>query len=78
MKKPVIIVPCFNHADAFVSVADKLSQFKHDVIVVDDGSHPAQSKKIKNICKKHKFKKLSKFEKQKTKAKYFGDIFVVA
>lgn len=55
MKKPVIIVPCFNHADAFVSVADKLSQFKHDVIVVDDGSHPTQSKKIKNICKKHKF-----------------------
>ena len=55
MKKPVIIVPCFNHADAFVNVADKLSKFKHDVIVVDDGSEKAQSKKIKKICETHKF-----------------------
>ena len=53
--KPVIIVPCFNHADAFASVADKLQDFKTPVIVVDDGSEVKQSKKIKNICSKHKF-----------------------
>lgn len=55
MIKPVIIVPCFNHADAFVNVAGKLCEFETPVIVVDDGSSPQQSKKIKNICSKHKF-----------------------
>lgn len=55
MIKPVIIVPCFNHGDAFASVAEKLVEYKTPVIVVDDGSIPAQSKKIKNICSKHKF-----------------------
>lgn len=53
--KPVIIVPCFNHGDAFAPVADKLTTFKMPVIVVDDGSNSQQSKKIKNICSKHKF-----------------------
>lgn len=55
MVQPVIIVPCFNHGDAFAHVADKLSEFQKPVIVVDDGSTPMQSKKIKNICSKHKF-----------------------
>lgn len=55
MIKPVIIVPCFNHADAFSSVADKLANFEKPVVVVDDGSNQQQSKKIKNICSKHKF-----------------------
>ena len=53
--KPVIIVPCFNHGDAFAPVADKLKEFKTPVIVVDDGSIASQSKKIKSICTKHKF-----------------------
>lgn len=55
MIKPVIIVPCFNHADAFMNVAAKLCDFQKPVIVVDDGSTSIQSKKIKNICVKHKF-----------------------
>ena len=55
MIKPAIIVPCFNHADAFAPVADKLYTFDIPVIVVDDGSITQQSKKIKNICLKHKF-----------------------
>jgi glycosyltransferase involved in cell wall biosynthesis len=55
MIKPVIIVPCFNHGDAFAHVADKLIEYKTPVIVVDDGSTSIQSKKIKNICLKHKF-----------------------
>jgi len=53
--KPVIIVPCFNHADAFASVAVKLADFKQPVIVVDDGSTQKQSEKIKQICKTHSF-----------------------
>ena len=55
MIKPVIIVPCFNHADAFAPVADKLHNFAKPVIVVDDGSATQQSKKIKHICDKYKF-----------------------
>ena len=55
MIKSVIIVPCYNHADAFTKVADKLSKFQEPVIVVDDGSSAVQSKKIKNICTAHKF-----------------------
>lgn len=53
--KPVIIIPCFNHGDAFAPVADKLTEFKTPVIVVDDGSASQQSKKIKNICSAHNF-----------------------
>ena len=53
--KPVIIVPCFNHADAFDNVAEKLSKFKISVMVVDDGSTQKQSEKIRQICKKHNF-----------------------
>ena len=55
MIKPVIIVPCFNHAEAFSGIADKLAYFEKPVIVVDDGSNQQQSKKIKDICSKHKF-----------------------
>lgn len=55
MIKPVIIVPCFNHGDAFAPVANKLSNFQIPVIVVDDGSTTPQSKKIKQICSKYKF-----------------------
>ncbi len=55
MIKPVIIVPCFNHAEAFSNVADKLAVFEKSVIVVDDGSVQKQSKKIKDICSKHNF-----------------------
>ena len=55
MIKPVIIVPCFNHADAFAPVADKLFEYKYPVIVVDDGSTAKQSQKIKTICSTHKF-----------------------
>lgn len=55
MKKTVVIIPCFNHADAFAPVADKLVKFDKHVIVVDDGSTTQQSKKIKDICLKHKF-----------------------
>lgn len=55
MIKNIIIVPCFNHADAFVNIASKLIDFKTPVVVVDDGSTPAQSCKIKSICSKHKF-----------------------
>ncbi len=55
MMKPVIIVPCFNHAKAFESVAAGLSSFNIPVIVVDDGSIQSQSVQIKKICTKHKF-----------------------
>ena len=55
MMKPVIIVPCFNHADAFAPVANKLCEFQKPVIIIDDGSEPSQSKKIKHICSVHKF-----------------------
>ena len=55
MIKPVVIVPCFNHADAFATVADRLYEYKQPVIVVDDGSDSQQSKKIKTICLEHKF-----------------------
>ena len=53
--KPVIVVPCFNHADAFEGAAEKLINFKTPIIVVDDGSTQKQSLKIKKICKLHKF-----------------------
>ena len=55
MFRPVIIIPCFNHADAFAFVAKKISEFDIPVIVVDDGSESSQMKKLENICATYKF-----------------------
>lgn len=53
MFRPVIIIPCFNHADAFVMVAPKIAKHKIPVIVVDDGSMKEQSKKLQHTCTKY-------------------------
>lgn len=50
MFNPVIIIPCFNHADAFSSMANRITECKIPVIVVDDGSETKQSAKLKRIC----------------------------
>ncbi|MBR3148329.1 MAG: glycosyltransferase [Alphaproteobacteria bacterium] len=55
MFRAVIIIPCFNHADAFVTVANKLDKYKLPVIVIDDGSETNQSKKIKSTCQKYNY-----------------------
>ena len=55
MFKPVIIIPCYNHADAFEKLAVHLIDFDLPIILVDDGSNLGQSKKLKNICYKHRF-----------------------
>lgn len=55
MFKPVIIVPCYNHADAFENQALHLVKIGLPVIVVDDGSLDKQSQKLKHICAKNKF-----------------------
>ena len=53
MFRPVIIIPCFNHADAFVAVAKRLAKYKLAVIVVDDGSEIGQAAKLKKTCKEY-------------------------
>lgn len=55
MFNPVIIIPCFNHADAFVAVAKQLDEHKLPIIVVDDGSEQNQSKKLKQTCLIHNY-----------------------
>ena len=50
MFRPVVIIPCFNHADAFVTVAKRLTECKLPVIVVDDGSEEKQAKKLQLTC----------------------------
>ena len=55
MIKPIIIIPCFNHADNFAPVADRLFKFNIPVVVVDDGSTQTQSKKLETICSKYNF-----------------------
>ena len=55
MFKPVIIIPCFNHADAFVTVAARIAECKIPVIVVDDGSAQNQSEKLQHTCSEHDF-----------------------
>lgn len=56
MFNPVIIVPCYNHADAFENFGRKLATLKMPVMVIDDGSMPAQSRKLRDICREHEFK----------------------
>ena len=55
MFKPVIVIPCFNHSDAFVDVAKRIAEHKIPVIVVDDGSDKFQAKKLQKICTDYNF-----------------------
>jgi len=55
MFRPVIIIPCFNHADAFNSVAKRIAEYGIPVIVVDDGSNQTDAEKLKNICATYTF-----------------------
>ena len=55
MFKPVIIIPCFNHADAFYKVAKHLAEYKIPVILIDDGSNSEQTKKLASICTKYSY-----------------------
>ncbi len=61
MFNPVIIVPCYNHADAFENFGRKLATLKMPVMVIDDGSMPAQSRKLRDICREHEFKYIHAF-----------------
>ena len=56
MFNPVIIVPCYNHAAAFERFAVKLAKIGLPVIVVDDGSQPPQSRKLRHVCAGYGFK----------------------
>ena len=56
MFRPVIIIPCYNHVNAFAQFAIKISQVGFPVIVVDDGGAPSQSRKLKKICAAHGFR----------------------
>lgn len=55
MFRPVIIIPCFNHATAFAEFAKKIVKFNLPVIVVDDGSEQKQSEKLQEICTTYTF-----------------------
>lgn len=55
MFRPVIVVPCFNHTDAFAKVAERLLKHKLPVIVVDDGSENDQAVKLRQICEKYDY-----------------------
>lgn len=50
MFNPVILIPCFNHADALASVASRIADLSIPVIIIDDGSTQTQSDKIRTIC----------------------------
>ena len=56
MFNPVIIIPCYNHSDAFEHFAVKIAQIGISTIVIDDGSAEPQSKQLKHICDAHGFK----------------------
>lgn len=61
MFNPVIIVPCYNHADAFEKFSIRLAGLQIPVIVVDDGSMPIQSRKLRGICREHTFQYVHNF-----------------
>ena len=60
MFKPVILIPCYNHSDAFANFAISLCKVNIPVIVIDDGSESKQSQKLRRICSEHGFKYVHK------------------
>lgn len=55
MFKPVLIVPFYNHADAFTQFSQKLARLKMPVILINDGSEESQTEQVKKICEECKF-----------------------
>lgn len=50
MFNPVIIIPCYNHADAFQRFSQKIADNNIPVIVIDDGGKETQSKLLRKTC----------------------------
>lgn len=60
MFRPVIIIPCYNHSDAFELFSPRIAETGIPTIVIDDGSEPDQSAHLEQICKTHGFKYIYK------------------
>ena len=54
--RPVIVIPCHNHSDAFEKFAPRVAVANLPVIVVDDGSKPVMGRKLRRICTQYDFK----------------------
>jgi glycosyltransferase involved in cell wall biosynthesis len=55
MYKPIIVVPFYNHFTAFSKFAKKLLTLSYPILVVNDGSIPEETNKVKKLCKEHNF-----------------------
>ena len=56
MFRPVIIIPCYNHAEAFEKFAPKIADSGVPTILVDDGGVSVQAKKLRDVCAQYGFK----------------------
>lgn len=55
MFKPLILIPFYNHFNAFKKMAEGLSKKSYPVLVVDDGSSADQALNLKKLCTKYQF-----------------------
>ena len=58
MFKPILVIPCYNHANQFAHGCPMIKSCSVPVIVIDDGSNDAQSKKLQTLCRKYGFEYL--------------------
>lgn len=55
MYKPVIVIPFYNHFNAFSVFAEKLQTLPYPLLVVNDGSMEKETNLVKQLCSKYNF-----------------------
>lgn len=50
--KPVIVIPCYRHAELLLGCIDSILKYKTPVIIVDDGNESSQAQILQEIAKK--------------------------
>ena len=53
MFKPIVIIPCYNHADTLESVVKSIMVYDIPIMIVNDGSSATQTAQIRSICARH-------------------------
>lgn len=64
---PWLVIPCFDHGDAFRGVVDALAPFGLRGVVVDDGSGPATRAILEELTRRHPWLEVHRHEANRGK-----------
>ncbi len=64
MYKPLIVIPFYNHFQAFNQFAKKLQTLSYPILVINDGSSDSERAHLKTLCSNHQFHYIEHIQNQ--------------